>query len=148
MKKKVWMILVIIIFCVLVFFMVDYCRVKRQKRPIFCIPSPGIYLDGGTVEYFGLGYKVIDFNRLGGYNEIKIGTWFMKYEDFKEEYGNEPDLILIEQLEAIGFEDGKTVIIKGDNYSTILDILNRQKFDQEINITIDGEDYKTIMNTI
>ena len=48
---------------------------------MFCIPNPaGIYLDGGTIEYFGLGYKVIDFNRLSGYDEVKVGTWFMDYK--------------------------------------------------------------------
>ena len=42
-------------------------------------------LDGGTIEYFGLGYKVIDFHTLAGYDDIKIGTWFMDYDDFDEE---------------------------------------------------------------
>lgn len=41
--------------------------------------------DGGTIEYFGLGYKVIDFHTLAGFDDIKIGSWFMEYEDFREE---------------------------------------------------------------
>ena len=41
--------------------------------------------DGGTIEYFGLGYKVIDFNTLAGFDDIKIGTWSMDYNDFEEE---------------------------------------------------------------
>ena len=42
-------------------------------------------MDGGTIEYFGLGYKVIDFHTIAGFDNIKIGTWFMDYNDFEEE---------------------------------------------------------------
>lgn len=70
----------------IVFFVVDYNRVQKQEKPIFCIKNPaGIMNDGGTIEYFGLGYKVIDFNTLAGFDDIKIGTWSMDYNDFEEE---------------------------------------------------------------
>ena len=70
----------------IVFFVVDYNRVQKQEKPLFCIKNPaGTYMDGGTVEYFGLGYKVIDFNTLAGFDDIKIGTWIMDYNDFEEE---------------------------------------------------------------
>ena len=70
----------------IVFFVVDYNRVQKQEKPLFCIKNPaGTYMDGGTVEYFGLGYKVIDFNTLAGFDDIKIGTWIMAYNDFEEE---------------------------------------------------------------
>ena len=42
-------------------------------------------MDGGTIEYWGLGYKVIDFHTIAGFDDIKIGTWFMDYNDFEEE---------------------------------------------------------------
>ena len=43
----------------------DYNRVKNGDNPIFCIRNlAGIIMDGGTIEYFGLGYKIIDFNML------------------------------------------------------------------------------------
>ena len=88
--KKVLKILFIIIGIIVVlgvvFFIVDYNRVQKQEKPIFCIQNPaGIINDGGTIEYFGLGYKVIDFNTLDGYNDMKIGTWFMNYDDLIEE---------------------------------------------------------------
>lgn len=97
-KKKVLVgILVTVMILGITFFVIDYNRVKKQQKPIFCIKNPaGVYQDGGTVEYFGLGYKVIDFNRLGGYDEIKIGTWFMDYNDFSDEYETEPGLIPVE----------------------------------------------------
>ncbi len=66
--------------------MVDYNRVQKQEKPIFCIQNPAeIINDGGTIEYFGLGYKVIDFHTLEGYDDIKIGSWFMDYKDFETE---------------------------------------------------------------
>lgn len=91
MKKVVKIVgiaLGIIVVLSIIFFMVDNNRVSRQLKPIFCIKNPaGVINDGGTVEYFGLGYKVIDFHTLAGFDDIKIGTWFMKYEDFSSEMG-------------------------------------------------------------
>lgn len=70
----------------IVFFTVDYNRAKNQEKPIFCIQNPaGRIADGGTIEYFGLGYKVIDFHTLAGFDDVKIGSWSMKCDDFKEE---------------------------------------------------------------
>ncbi len=84
--KVVVGILGIIVVLGIVFFTVDYNRVKNQKKPIFCIKDPaGVILDGGTIEYLGLGYKVIDFHTIAGFDDIKIGTWFMDYNDFEEE---------------------------------------------------------------
>lgn len=89
MKKTIKVIIVtiaIIVLLALIFFVVDYNRVQKQERPIFCIQNPaGIINDGGTIEYFGLGYKVIDFHTLAGFDDIKIGTWLMDYNDFEQE---------------------------------------------------------------
>ena len=84
--KILFIIIGIIIVLGIVFFVVDYNRVQKQEKPTFCIQNPaGIINDGGTIEYFGLGYKVIDFHTLAGYDDIKIGSWFMDYNDFEEE---------------------------------------------------------------
>ena len=84
--KAIVVILGIIIILGIVFFTVDYNRIQKQEKPIFCIQNPaGMISDGGTIEYFGLGYKIIDFHTLAGYDDIKIGTWFMEYNDFEEE---------------------------------------------------------------
>lgn len=92
--KNIIIILIVFILLAMLFFAIDYSRVQKQKKPIFCIKNPaGEINDGGTVEYFGLGYKVIDFNRLDGYNEIKIGLWSMNYYDFAEEIEKEADII-------------------------------------------------------
>lgn len=89
MTRRLKIILIIILLLIImgvIFFVVDYNRVKQQEPPIFCIKT-AVYRDGGTEEYLGLGYKVIDFNILEGYDEIKIGTWFMSYDDFLNENG-------------------------------------------------------------
>lgn len=84
--KVIGIVLGVIVILGIVFFVVDYNRVEKQEKPIFCIQNPaGIINDGGTVEYFGLGYKVIDFHTIAGFDDIKIGTWFMDYNDFNEE---------------------------------------------------------------
>lgn len=84
--KICFSIIGIVVVLGIVFFVVDYNRVQKQEKPIFCIKNPaGEINDGGTVEYFGLGYKVIDFNTLAGFDDIKIGTWSMDYNDFEEE---------------------------------------------------------------
>ena len=84
--KVICGILGIIVVLGIVFFTVDYNRAKNQEKPIFCIQNPaGRIADGGTIEYFGLGYKVIDFHTIAGFDDIKIGTWFMDYNDFEEE---------------------------------------------------------------
>ena len=87
MKKglKIFCIILgVIIILGIVFFAIDYNRVQKQEKPIFSIKA-GTLLDGGTVEYLGLGYKVIDFHTVAGFDDIKIGTWFMNYNDFDEE---------------------------------------------------------------
>ncbi len=82
--KILCILLVIIVVLGIMFFIIDYNRVKNNETPIFCI-NTSTYRDGGSKEYLGLGYKVIDFNKLDGYDEMKIGTWFMNYNDFEEE---------------------------------------------------------------
>ena len=63
---------IFIIWCSI--FLVDYSLAKNNLRPIFVVRT-GIYKDGGTKEYIGLGYKVIKFNTLDGRKDIVIGTW-------------------------------------------------------------------------
>ena len=61
--KSLAIIIFVIIFAFIIFISVDYFRYKEYKKPIFaCFPVH--LMDGGTVEYWGLGYKIIYFNRL------------------------------------------------------------------------------------
>lgn len=85
MKKKVLVVIIVLLIFLVVFGMVSYLvdkkRVDNGEKPIFCIENPsGMINDGGTIEYFGLGYKVIDYNKLNGYNKMHIGFWNMEYD--------------------------------------------------------------------
>ena len=143
--KVVLIILGVIIIFGLIFFAVDYNRVKNKEKPIFCIRNPaGISKDGGTIEYFGLGYKIIDFNRLNGYDEVKIGTWFMKYEDFENEYNN---YVSDTKVIVNGYDNVPSITITGEDALIIKQILNEFTYNSELcngtysyKITIDDEE--------
>lgn len=124
MNKKLKGILIIVgilVLLAIICFCVDYSRVKKQEKPIFCI-NLATYRDGGTKEYYGLGYKVIDFNRTDGYDEMKIGSWLMKYEDIANEILS-PQLdstinaVVVEVHEkgmtVMDLEDGNSLITVG-----------------------------------
>lgn len=93
-EKTVVILLGVFVLMALTFFVIDYIRVKKEEKPLFCI-NLATYTDGGTKVYYGLGYKIIDFHKMlelnenskkmNYYSEIKIGTWFMDYHDFNEE---------------------------------------------------------------
>ena len=133
MKKGIKVLLIIlgvIIVLGLVFFAIDYNRVQKQEKPIFCIQNPaGVIRDGGTVEYFGLGYKVIDFNRLDGYDEIKIGSWSMKYEDFENEFN---DYVDNAKVVVEGYNNIQTITITGEDATMIKQLLNEFTYNDEL----------------
>ena len=77
-------VLVVIMGCGIIFGSIDKKRALANKRPIFVVRTT-IYKDGGSKEYIGLGYKVIVFNTLCGYKEVKFGSWQMNINDFEQE---------------------------------------------------------------
>ena len=90
MKKSIKALIILLVMVLLVltlggiFFLIDNARVQQGKTPLFCLLKDEAN-DGGTKIYIGLGYKVIDFHTLAGYDDIKIGSWKMDYEDFRNE---------------------------------------------------------------
>lgn len=84
MKRKSKKILLVITLIWLSFFITDFTLSKFNLRPIFAIPLYKLK-DGGTVEYYGLGYKVIKYNKLDFVNEkgrsdTVFGLWTLEYE--------------------------------------------------------------------
>ena len=80
----------------------DYERVLSGEKPLHCFNSdnPKYYLDGGTKEYNGLRYKIIDFNKLNGYTEVKLAPFWTKLEDFADEYENYDEKpVVVEQYD-------------------------------------------------
>ncbi len=83
MKNRRKFIIGIILVIWLAFFITDFSLAKVNKSPIFAIPIV-MYKDGGSTEYYGLGYKVIKYVDLTverGTEVIKIdfGTWLMRF---------------------------------------------------------------------
>lgn len=77
--RKFLNILFVVIVVVILLAVIDIiCVSKFQKGPFFAIPIH-TYDDGGTKEYYGLGYKVIKYNQVQGRRDMEIGTWALKY---------------------------------------------------------------------
>lgn len=97
--KRIFPVLIIMI-CIFIFFITDYLLAQNQKKPIFCPIKISPYNDGGTIYYIGMGYKVINFNKLISPpilvddNEIitanyyYICSWFITYETAWNIVGN------------------------------------------------------------
>lgn len=68
-----------IIVILIVMVAVDIICVSRySKGPFFAIPVH-TYKDGGTKEYYGLGYKVIKYHQMQGRRDMELGNWSLKY---------------------------------------------------------------------
>ncbi len=82
MKKRRVIIGIIFIIWSAVF-ITDFSLARANKSPFFAIPITR-YKDGGSTEYYGLGYKVIKYVNLNverGPEVVKIdfGTWFLRF---------------------------------------------------------------------
>ena len=76
--KRIINIVFIILVAIIIMIAVDYVRVaKFEYTPLFAIKTLELK-DGGTTEYYGLGYKVIDYNQIQGRRDMEIGFWNMK----------------------------------------------------------------------
>lgn len=54
------------------------CITKYETGPYFAIRTK-IYDDGGTEEFYGLGYKVIKYHQKQGRQDSVVGYWSMPY---------------------------------------------------------------------
>ncbi len=98
-KNKILNIAFIVIIVMILIISIDVIVVsKYEKGPFFAIPVK-TYTDGGTKEYIGLGYKVINYNQKQGRRDMQVGTWGLKYNtrpisvtdlDLALEFGKEP----------------------------------------------------------
>ena len=79
-KRSIIIIVLCVALIVISMLVIDICILKNGGQPIFSIRSVA-YSDGGTKEYLGFGYKIIDYNKIDGYDGYKIGTWFMFYDN-------------------------------------------------------------------
>lgn len=89
MKKlsgKQKLLIFLLLWCLM--YAIDYALAHFNRGPIFCIPIPATAnMNGTSLEYYGLGYKVIKhkkyFNPKTGYtgrDDTQIAFWFGGYE--------------------------------------------------------------------
>ena len=62
-SKKLILVCLILIVSVSCIYYIDFTLVSKDKKPIFVISGP-LVKDGGTREYYGLGYKIIGWNQI------------------------------------------------------------------------------------
>ena len=87
-RKKIALIIMLVIISVSsAFAIIDFNRNEKGLKTLFTIRTK-IYRDGGSVEYLGLGYKIISYNVLDnietgelGRKDNVFGFWTLKYED-------------------------------------------------------------------
>lgn len=139
--KKTIIFMSIVIILGLLCFVIDFVRAKNQQEPIFCIRKT-IYRDGGTKEFYGLGYKVIFFNKFlndgSKFKRVVIGNWNIQYKDYEEQWNNSElkfkDIELYNNLTGYmsstntDFEEGRE----------ILRILENLEFNEEINKNLEN----------
>jgi len=68
-----------IIVVLLIMTAVDVIAVARYDSGPFFAINLKTYKDGGTKVYYGLGYKVINYNVTEGRKGKVVGSWFMPY---------------------------------------------------------------------
>lgn len=148
--KTIGVIIGILIILGIIFFAIDYNRAKNNEQPMFCVQIDEAN-DGGTKIYLGLGYKVIDFNTLSGFDDVKIGTWLMNYEDFNDEikkYNEEFEkkqyleeknisLIVISEVGYSSARPAKSYTLKLDEMYTLANLIDSLTFSNP-NETCDG----------
>lgn len=84
--KKISTIVMIIILVIGILVTTDILLVSKKDIGPFLAINTKTYNDGGTKEYYGLGYKVIKYNQKVGRRDTVIGSWGIKYNTNPETY--------------------------------------------------------------
>lgn len=136
MSRRVKYLVILVIWIISVFFLtmifrtIDYNMVKSDNAPLFSIKR-GVYLDGGSVEWFGIGYKIFRINKISGFQSVKIGGWNSKIGDFIEEeeaYKQSSDYL---HMTLILNNDKYCILNSTSSLATkIMDIVNNAEFEK------------------
>lgn len=84
--KKISTIIMIVIIVIGVLVTTDILLVSKAHVGPFLAIRTKVYNDGGTKEYYGLGYKVIKYNQKVGRRDTVIGSWGIKYNTNPETF--------------------------------------------------------------
>ena len=84
--KKISTIVMIVIIVIGVLVTTDILLVSKAHIGPFLAIRTKVYNDGGTKEYYGLGYKVIKYNQKVGRRDTVTGSWGIKYNTNPETF--------------------------------------------------------------
>ncbi len=79
--KKNMTRLVYVVIAIVLLISIDILLVAKLNVGPFLAIRTKVYKDGGTKEYYGLGYKVIKYHQTIGRRDTQIGFWNMSYSD-------------------------------------------------------------------
>lgn len=77
--KKLSTVIMIVIIVIGILITTDIICVSKLGIGPFLAIKTRTYNDGGTKEYYGLGYKVIKYNQQVGRKDTVLGSFFIKY---------------------------------------------------------------------
>ena len=163
--KKIINICFAIIMAILIMVAIDVISVGRYNRgPYFAVQTKE-YDDGGTKEYVGLGYKVIDYKQMNGRQDKVIGSFSLEYNtdvlevkdiDLAIEFtANEEkayrnyykNFVRIEsKLKSMDFDNNTIVfgyVDEGGKYSLEMTCNMASEKEELVNIDVDQEVYVT-----
>ena len=86
----------------------------------------------GVIIILGLIFFAVDFNRLNGYDEIKIGSWFMKYEDFEDEYNKYTEELSNIEVIVNDYNNIPSITITNNDAIEVKQILDGFTYDGEL----------------
>ena len=77
--KKISTIVVIVIIALGCLIGLDIILVTKANIGPFLAVRTKVYDDGGTEEFYGIGYKVIKYHQKEGRQDTVLGSWGLKY---------------------------------------------------------------------
>lgn len=139
--KKISTIVMIAIIVIGLLITLDILLVSKAHVGPFLAIRTKVYDDGGTKEYYGLGYKVIKYNQKIGRRDTIIGSWSIKYDTTPTNYTLE-DLafsIINDNTNHIGEFIRLTGTIKKVDKSNKTLTLTYEDDDGKYNLTVKAE---------
>lgn len=136
MEKRGKYIICTILIVWITFFITDFSLAKANKSPVFAIPVLR-HKDGGSVEYYGLGYKVIkyiNFNVESGSEvaNVDFGTWFMKFSPTQATPGSDGEITSTVDASEIPIQNNQSNFGDGYEYQyvgeNIIDVYMNEKW--------------------
>jgi len=142
MTKRRSRIIGVILIIWIAFLITDFSLAKKNKSPVFAIPVIK-HKDGGSIEYYGLGYKVIKYvnfsvERGPEVENVAFGTWLMSFSPAQATLRSDGEEI--EDLDVLVMDRIPMVRIEGNLY---LDTGKESDIDGRCGV-MDGEITSTV----